>query len=308
MKDSLNNLSFKVKCNLLSKIDSYYKIEKAHTIVVIPFYGLLHMLGNEPRPILSFADLNTLSIISDSQFKDVYVYPGENSDLIGYNLSTLESTKHMATEQFILSKILNNPTSFKTITQEHYKILGEYRDALINFREFSKKYPLPYKTAFDIESPQDLITFIDKIYKQSKETDDLTRICLLISANNLQENEKNRYSQIKNYINSINGTLYLAQNQGHRYIHSIGYNFLLEDQFQEPTVHSIQDFAKVYSRQVSEDAKKAFDINNLYKQIISGELGSSENEIIENIEHINVQEIYKKYNLPKSENGKLITL
>ena len=79
-KENFRELSPKVKMALLSLIDEFYSIDKQHTVVVMPFFGLLHSQGNESKPFLNYVDINILDLMK-SQFKGVVVYPGENNYL-----------------------------------------------------------------------------------------------------------------------------------------------------------------------------------------------------------------------------------
>ena len=55
------DLSPKVKAVLLGKLNDYYCTEKEHTVLIIPFFGLLHPISNEPRLILNHVDLNIIN-------------------------------------------------------------------------------------------------------------------------------------------------------------------------------------------------------------------------------------------------------
>ena len=69
-KGYLSEMSPKVKMAILSLVNDFYNIEKQHTIVVIPFFGLLHSQGNESKPFLNYADINILDLMK-KQFRDM---------------------------------------------------------------------------------------------------------------------------------------------------------------------------------------------------------------------------------------------
>lgn len=290
------NFPTKVKFALLSKFEDFYSISKSHTIVVMPFWGLLHIIGNEPRPILNFVDMNILNLMS-KDFKDVIVYAGENRYLYYYNARLDSATEHLAKEQYILSRIVNKSTNFQNVSQEHINISNEYNSALKDLNSFSKKYPLPYSTAFSIGDSTDLLTYVKEIYENSKQKDRLTNICLIYPINYLQDNDNENYLQVKDYINSIGGTLFISQNQCDNYMHSNSYGFIYDDFYPEEVIHSIQDFAKTYNRQKSYEAKKAFKIDELYNEISQDLLNHYQNEVIEKIENIDVAEIFNNHYL-----------
>ena len=109
----LYDLSPKVKLSLLGKLNDYYCMEKEHTILIMPFFGLLHPISKEPRPILNHVDLNIINIMKN-QFKDVIVYPGDNKYVSAYNLSVDEEIENFAKQQYCLSSMVNRPTSFSS--------------------------------------------------------------------------------------------------------------------------------------------------------------------------------------------------
>ena len=119
-KGYLSKMSPKLKA-LLSLVNDFYSIEKQHTVVVIPFFGLLHSQGNESKPFLNYVDINILDLMK-RQFKDVVVYPGENRYLSSYGLP-LTAVEHLAHEQNLLSRIVNRTTNFDKLSDRHREIL-----------------------------------------------------------------------------------------------------------------------------------------------------------------------------------------
>ena len=160
-KDYLSEMSPKVKMALLSLVNDFYSIEKQHTVVVIPFFGLLHSQGNVSKPFLNYVDINILDLMK-RQFKDVVVYPGENRYLSSYGLP-LTAVEYLAHEQNLLSRIVNRTTNFDKLSDRHREILYLYEKALADFDTMKEKQPLPYRTAFSIQTPEDLISFVKQL-------------------------------------------------------------------------------------------------------------------------------------------------
>ena len=280
------DLSPKVKLSLLGKLNDYYCTEKEHTILIIPFFGLLHPISNEPRPILNHVDLNILNIMK-KQFKDVIVYPGDNEYFSSYNLSLTEEIESFAKQQYYLSNMVNRSTSFSVYSKWYENIKDNLDSEIV----------LPYNTAFEIEDINQLISYVEKVCRDASKTDKLTKICLICPLSYISEMNKENYNKIKNCISSINGTLYFAQNQADTYMYNNGQFYLYDERYEEKFINSIQDFAKIYSAKVSKEAKKVLKVDELCELILNGEFGSRENEIIERIEQIDVDRLYESANL-----------
>lgn len=289
-KGYLDKISPKVKMALISLVNDFYNIEKQHTVVVMPFFGLLHTQSNESKPFLNYVDINILDLMK-TQFKDVVVYPGENRYLSSYGLS-LESVEHLATEQNLLSRIVNKTTSFDKISDKHKEILHLYEKAIIDFDIMKERYPLPYKTAFNIQTPEDLISFVIRLDEKLKFKDFKNKICLVCPISFLTEHTSDIYNLIRNTIKSIGGTLYFAQNQSDKYLYNSDYRLLFDEQYDEKFVQSIQDFANTYNEDISRLAKSKLQFNSIIQQIKNGNFGSSEREIIDKLERIDVKKLY----------------
>ena len=280
------DLSPKIKASFLGKLNDYYCTEKKHTVLIIPFFGLLHPISNEPRPILNHVDLNILNIMKN-QFKDVIVYPGDNKYISVYNLSINEEIENFAKQQYYLSSIVNRPTSFSNDSKWYENIKDNLDSEIV----------LPYSTAFDIENIDQLISYVRNFCIEASKTDKLTKICLICPLSYISEMNNENYNKIKNCISSINGTLYFAQNQADTYMYNNGQFYLYDERYEEKFINSIQDFAKTYSAKVSKEAKKVLKADELCELILNGQFGNSENEIIERIEQIDVDRLYESANL-----------
>lgn len=291
-KGYFSELSPKVKMALLSLIDDFYSIEKQHTVVVMPFFGLLHPQGNESKPFLNYTDINILDLMK-SQFRDVIVYPGENRYLNSYDLS-LQSVEHLANEQNLLSRIINKTTDFDKISSVHKEILDMYGKAITHFDETKQQHPLPYKMATNIQTPEDLIKFVVKLDKKIKQEDKENKICLICPISFLTEHTSDVYNSITDTIKSVGATLYFAQNQSDRYLYDTSYRLLYDEQYDEKFIQSIQDFANVYNKDITELAKVKLDFNTIVKRVKNGDYGFTENEIIDNLEGIDVKKLYSK--------------
>lgn len=280
------DLSPKVKAVLLGKLNDYYCTEKEHTVLIIPFFGLLHPISNEPRPILNHVDLNIINIMK-KQFKDVIVYPGDNKYFSSYNLSLTEEIESFAKQQYYLSNMVNRPTSFSSNSKWYENIINNVDSEIV----------LPYNTAFEIKDINQLISYVESVYKEASKTDKLTKICLICPLSYISEMNNENYNKIKNCISSINGTLYFAQNQADTYMYNNGQFYLYDERYEEKFINSIQDFAKTYIAKVSKEAKKVLKTDELCELILNGQFGNSENEIIERIEQIDVDRLYESANL-----------
>ena len=153
-KQIFNEMSPKVKMEILSIVNDFYAIEKRHTVVIMPFFGLLHTQGNESKPFLNYIDINILDLMK-KQFKDVIVYPGENRYLSSYGIS-LSAVEHLAYEQNVLSRVVNKTTNFDKLSDRHKEILYLYEKSIADFETMKEKYLLPYKTAFNIRTPEEV--------------------------------------------------------------------------------------------------------------------------------------------------------
>ena len=291
--NNLDKLSPKVRLALFSLINDFYSVAKQNTIIVMPFFGLLHSQGNESKPILNYIDVNILDIMK-SQFKDVVVYPGENRYLGSYNLS-LSSVEHLAHQQNILSRIINRTTNFDKLSDKHNQIIYEYKKALNDFDTMKEKNPLPYKTAFNIRNPKDLISFVKNMDKTMKQENKNFNICLICPITYLTEHTSQTYNSIVKAINSIDGTLYFAQNQSDMCLYNNYHLMLYDDQYPQNFVHSIQGFVNTYSKEITSLAKKVLNYEMLIQSIINGNFGSSDSEIISNLENIDITKIYSNY-------------
>ena len=289
-KGYLSEMSPKVKMALLSIVNDFYDIEKQHTVVVMPFFGLLHTQGNESKPFLNYVDINILDLMK-KQFKAIVVYPGENRYLYSYGLN-LTSVEHLAHEQNLLSRIVNRTTNFNKLSDKHKEILYLYEKSLADFETMKEKYPLPYSTAFNIQTPEDLISFVTQLDKKLKQEDYESKICLLCPISFLIEHGSNIYNSVTESIKSIGGTLYFAQNQSDRYLYDLSYRLLCDDQYNEKFIHSIQDFANIYNEDISKLAKSKLQLNSIIQQIKNGNFGVSEREIIDNLDQIDVEKLY----------------
>ena len=298
-KDYLSEMSPKVKMALVSLVNDFYSIEKQHTVVVIPFFGLLHSQGNESKPFLNYVDINILDLMK-RQFKDVVVYPGENRYLSSYGLP-LTAVEHLAHEQNLLSRIVNRTTNFDRLSDRHKEILYLYEKALADFDTMKEKYPLPYKTAFNLQTPEDLISFVKQLDRKIKQEDSDNKICLVCPISYLIDHSSQIYDSIAETMKSIGGTLYFAQNQSDIYLYDNAYQMLYNEQYDERIVQSIQDFANIYNEDISRMAKNKIHFNSIVSAIRNGDYGSTESEIIDNLEQIDVQKLHSATPLNKNE-------
>lgn len=289
-KGYLSEMSPKVKMALVSLVNDFYSIEKQHTVVVMPFFGLLHSQGNESKPFLNYVDINILDLMK-RQFKDVIVYPGENSYLSSYGQS-LKSVEHLAHEQNLLSRIVNRTTSFDKLSDRHREILYLYEKALADFDTMKEKHPLPYRTAFSIQTSEDLISFVKQLDRKIKQEDRDNKICLVCPISYLIDHTSEIYNSISETKKSIGGTLYFAQNQSDKYLYSNAYQMLYDEQYDEKIVQSIQDFANIYNEDITRMAKNKIHFNSIVSAVRNGDYGSTDREIIDNIEQIDVGKLY----------------
>ena len=288
-KENFRELSPKVKMALLSLIDEFYSIDKQHTVVVMPFFGLLHSQGNESKPFLNYVDINILDLMK-SQFKGVVVYPGENNYLSSYGLQS-SAIEHLANEQNILSRIVNKTTSFDKISDRHREILYLYEKAIADFDRMKEKYPLPYKAAFDIQSPEDLVSYIKSINHKIKQEDKENKICLVCPLS-FVTNRNSTYDLVAETIKSTGGMLYFAGNHSDRYLTTTDYRILYDEDYSERFIHSIQDFATTYNEDITRMAKNKIHFNSIVSAVRNGNCGSTECEIVDNLEKIDVRKLY----------------
>jgi len=298
-KGYLSEMSPKVKMVLLSLVNDFYSIEKQHTVVVMPFFGLLHSQGNECKPFLNYVDINILDLMK-SQFKDVIVYPGENNYLSSYGQS-LKLVEHLAYEQNLLSRIVNRTTNFDKLSDRHREILYLYEKALAGFDTMKEKQPLPYRTAFSIQTPEDLISFVKQLDRKIKQEDRDNKICLVCPISYLIDHTSEIYNSISETMKIIGGTLYFAQNQSDKYLYSNAYQMLYDEQYDEKIVQSIQDFANIYNEDITRMAKNKIHFNSIVSAVRNGDYGSTDREIMDNLEQIDVEKSYSATPSNKNE-------
>jgi len=292
-------MSPKIKMALLSLVNDFYSIEKQHTVVVMPFFGLLHSQGNESKPFLNYVDINILDLMK-SHFKDVIVYPGENRYLSYYGLN-LTSVEHLAHEQNLLSRIVNRTTNFDRFSDRHKEILYLYEKALTEFNTMKEKYPLHYTTAFNIQTPEDLISFVKQLDRKIKQEDRDNKICLVCPISYLIDHTSEIYNSISETMKIIGGTLYFAQNQSDKYLYSNAYQMLYDEQYDEKIVQSIQDFANIYNEDITRMAKNKIHFNSIVSAVRNGDYGSTDREIMDNLEQIDVEKSYSATPSNKNE-------
>ena len=58
---------------------------------------------------------------------------------------------------------LYNGTHFDKLSDRHREILYLYEKALADFDTMKEKQPLPYRTAFSIQTSEDLISFVKQL-------------------------------------------------------------------------------------------------------------------------------------------------
>ena len=298
-KGNLSEISPKVKMALVSLLNDFYSIEQQHTVVVMPFFGLLHSQGNESKPFLNYVDVNILDLMK-KRFREVIVYPGENRYLASYGLP-LTDVEHLAHEQNLLSRIVNRTTNFDRLSDRHKEILYLYEKALADFDTMKEKYPLPYKTAFNLQTPEDLIYFIRQLDMKIKKEDVDNKICLICPISYLIEHSSQIYDSILETMKSIGGTLYFAQNQSDKYLYSNDYQILYDDQYDEKFIQSIQDFATSYNEDITRMAKSKIGFDSIVSAVRNGDYGSTDSEIIGNLEQIDVEGLYSARHLNRNE-------
>jgi len=111
-----SNVSQKVYLELSGILDELYNMEQNHTIVFMPFFGFIHIYGNELHPMLDFGTIMTLCAMK-SRFKQLYVYRGETEATYGNDSSQFMEV--FAQKQWILSNVLNKAISFSLFSQNY---------------------------------------------------------------------------------------------------------------------------------------------------------------------------------------------
>lgn len=288
--EHFKDLSPKVKMALASLVDDFYNLEKQHTVVVMPFFGLLHTPGNECKPFLNYVDINILDLMQ-KHFKQVIVYPGENRYLRAYG-SNLAAVEHLANEQNILSRIVNKTVSFDGLPERYENIIELYQNAITNFEETKRRFPLPYKTAFDIQTPEELLVFIKQLDCKIKQEDKRNKVCLVCPASYLTDHSESVYNSIRSAIKEVGGSLYFSQNMGDLHLYSASYKLLYDENFQKKFVQSIQDFAKTYNEDVVMLAKEKLDFANIVNTVERLMSHTAEDELVKKIDGVNVKSIY----------------
>ncbi|MBQ8431174.1 MAG: hypothetical protein IJX26_04490, partial [Clostridia bacterium] len=197
--------------------------------------------------------------------------------------------------------IVNRTTNFDKLSDRHREILYLYEKALADFDTMKEKQPLPYRTAFSIQTPEDLISFVKQLDRKIKQEDSDNKICLICPISYLIDHSCQIYNSIAETMKSIGGTLYFAQNQSDIYLYDNTYQMLYNEQYDERIVQSIQDFANIYNEDITRMAKNKLHFNSIVSAIRNGDYGSTESEIIDNLEQINVQKLHSTTPLNKNE-------
>lgn len=288
---------------LLIKLTELYKMEQSHTIVFMPFFGLIHIYGNELRPILDFGTMTTLKLMNEN-FKQLHVYRGETEltcyEQLDKEVNTSKRMEILAQKQWILSHVLNGvsvPYTRFTIDYndkvnffENEHTLGQFKiDANSSFNQLIDKYPLPYKTAFDLQNEDDLINYIDRTLKDAQKEDKLAKVLLIYPVYKL-EYEKNfkNFKKIEEYIKSINGTIYYATNNSGYFINHD--SFIAKPCHDYKHVCTLQHFSKTYCDDIHEQMLEIFIENLSPEDIKNGIFGPN----AEKLEDVSVSDLYTK--------------
>lgn len=299
-KECLVGLSPKVKLSLASLCDEMYSKEKSHTVVIMPFFGLLHAQANEYKPYLNHSELVILDLMK-KHFNNVIVYPGENRYLKEYNLN-IDIVETLAKEQIVYSRIINKTMPFDITKTARFDFANLKDEVQNNLDKLNQFYSLPYNAEFSINSPMELLEFVKSTNNAIKEQNKNLKICLVCPISYLTDYNKSVYNNLVQEVKKIGGTIYVATKHSFRYIDSIAYKLLHDEQIDERIIHSLEDFAKVYSEEVFEIIKQKLNYAKLISDIKSGKYGVEESEIIKAIEKIDVTYLYNFTSIEENEN------
>lgn len=278
---------------ILSKL---YDIEQSHTIVFMPFFGLIHIYGNQLQPIMDFGTQMTLTLMNKN-FKQLYVYKGETEATYGND--SPKSMEILAQKQWILSKVLNEVIEYSGFTSDYNDNVNLFENEHTNgrfklyndssFNQLIDKYPLPYKTIFDVQNDDDFINYIDKTLLDAQKEDELAKVLLIYPTYWIQEEKKlQSFKKIEQYINSINGTIYYASNYSGDFINNDKYLYRLCQGYK--CVCTLQHFSKTYCEDIHEQMLEVLNQNLSPEDIKNGVFGPNG----EKISVVSVSDLYNK--------------
>lgn len=244
--------------DLGDKLSELYAIEESHTIVFMPFFGLIHIYGNQIQPILDYATMMTLTLMN-KRFKQLYVYKGETEATYGNDTS--ESMEILAQKQWILSHVLNETIVYSPFTSDYNDKVNLFENEHTNgkfklynnssFKQLIDEFPLPYKTIFDLKTEEDFIKYIDNTLKEFQKEDELAKVLLVYPTYWIQEEKQlKNFKKIEEYIKSINGTIYYASNYSGDFVNIDKYIFRECHDYKH--VCSLQHFSKTYCDDINE--------------------------------------------------------
>lgn len=273
-----------------------YEIEQSHTIVFMPFYGLVHIYGNQLQPILDFGTMMTLTLMN-KRFKQLYIYKGETEATYGNN--SPECMEVLVQKQWILSHILNEVIEYSSFSSDYNDKVNLFENEHTNgmfklynnsrFNQLIDKYPLPYKTIFDIETADDFIYYIDRTLKEAQKEDELAKVLLIYPTYWIQEEKSlQKFKKIEEYIKSINGTIYYASNYSGDFINMDKYIYRPCHDYKH--VCTLQHFSKIYCEDVHEQMLEILGENLSPEDIKNGLFGSNAGKIRD----ISADNIYTK--------------
>lgn len=282
--------------DLGDKLSELYAIEQSHTIVFMPFFGLIHIYGNQLQPILDFGTMMTLTLINKN-FKQLHVYKGETQATYGNDSS--KNLEILAQKQWILSHVLNEVIEYSAFTNDYNDKVNLFENEHTNglfklykdssFSQLMEQYPLPYKTVFNLQNENDFINYIDRTLKEVQKEDKLARVLLIYPTYWIQEEKQlQSFKKIEDYIKSINGNIYYASNYSGDFINMDKYIYRPCHDYKH--VCTLQHFSKTYCEDIYEQMLEILSQNVSSEDIKNGFFGPN----AEKINNVSSSDLYSK--------------
>lgn len=280
-----------------------YNEEQSHTIVFMPFFGLIHIYGNQLQPILDFGTMMTLRLMNEN-FKQVHVYRGETEvlyrcDSIAKDYDSPERMEILVRKQWIFNNILNEAIPYLPFTDDYSDKVNLFENEHTNgkfklhdnssFNQLIDEYPLPFKTAFDLQNEDDFIDYIDRTLRKAQKEDKFAKVLLIYPTYFLEdEKQLKSFKKIEEYIKSINGNIYYASNYSGNFIRRDYYNYKPCHDYKH--VCSLQHFSKTYCEDIYEQMLEIL-IENLSPEDIKNSVFGPNGE---KIDDVSVSDLYTK--------------
>lgn len=306
------NLPHNVIGSIERKIREFYELEKQNSIIIMPLFSFILMSGGNHFQLPITCRENFCLSAIQNDFKASYIMPGYY-----FNIDDIDEDifKNVLDITSLYYNISNRTMSPETTAEREYVLLSQkiekFKEKLedSNYNLF-EKCNIVHSIGFDetLEKVREILQIYDEkttpivIFAR----DDVYRVNYT-AYGTYKENDtltRNNFKKLEELEKEFNAKIFLASNNGGRDSHCDGMSLrFYEDIYvnKYPIVKDIDDFFTKYTTMILEKFKEELNFEKLIEDIYSGYYGSTNEEIAENIDNINLSELtgkpyVKKYN------------